>query len=145
MLLRALLVGAGLLVSGCADHDPELGRVGDPLPEIERQPDPDIPCEQDDIMRRKCRRCHSNPPKNNAPFPLMTWGDVQADYGEDRLRHQRMYEMIESRVMPLVELPLDPPVEPLTDGEYDSMLDWLDQGAPGVIRGACDGADASTE
>jgi hypothetical protein len=49
-----------------------------------------------------------------------------------------MQAAIESEFMPPVELPLDPPVEPLTAGEKARLLAWLADGARDVGGTQCD-------
>src|SRR4051812_48316464 len=37
-----------------------------------------LPCNVQAILQANCQRCHSNPPQNGAPMPLMTWSDLMA-------------------------------------------------------------------
>jgi hypothetical protein len=89
---------------------------------------PHFPADVAAAIRAKCQRCHAQPPKNGAPFPLLTWEDTHAPYGQ-RLVYQAMLPAIEKGIMPFTELKLDPPVEPLTGDEKALLLDWLGGGA----------------
>lgn len=172
-LLGFAVVGA--LIASCADHDPEMGRVGGPLPDgggatggsagqagsagsagnagsagsagaagadASTCPpvDPGIvspafPCEIEAIIAAKCQRCHQDPPQNGAPFPLLTWQDTQEEYLLSPI-WKRMYNAVNTGFMPFVALPLDPPVEPLTPQEKDTLLAWLECALP-VEAQAC--------
>lgn len=146
---------AGVLVvlglSACADHDPELDRVGGSLPEYDGgstdagdggcslppadTPGAQIPCAADKILgltgtpADKCRRCHQNPPLNGAPFPLMTWADTQGIYAKAPI-YKRMRNAIDTNYMPFCNgltcaNDFDPPVQSLTVEEKETLLDWL--------------------
>lgn len=99
---------------------------------------PAIPCEIDAILEAKCRRCHQDPPLNSAPFPLLTWENTQAEYF-DKPIHERMFNAVSTGFMPYMgsNPPLDPPVEPLTESEKTTLLDWLDDCAPPVEQAVC--------
>jgi hypothetical protein len=43
---------------------------------------------------------------------------------------ERMEDVVERDIMPLVQLELDPPVQPLPPAEKDTLLEWLRAGAP---------------
>jgi hypothetical protein len=95
-----------------------------------------FPCEVEAILERKCQRCHQDPPQNYAPFPLLTWSDTRASYGV-QLVYQAMLPAIESDFMPYTELDLEPPVQPLTANEKETLLDWLEGGAEPVEDRVC--------
>jgi hypothetical protein len=99
-------------------------------------PEPMFPCEIEAILTSKCQRCHQDPPRNDAPFPLLTWSDTRRSYGV-QLVYQAMLPAIESDFMPLTEIELDPPVQPLTANEKETLLDWLEGGAEPVHARAC--------
>jgi uncharacterized membrane protein len=96
---------------------------------------PDFPCAIRRVIEAKCQRCHTRPPENGAPFPLLSWEDTRAPYGS-QLVHEAMLEAVESGFMPLVELPLTPPVEDLTTAERAALVTWLKDGAQGDRSGA---------
>lgn len=100
-------------------------------------PEPVFPCNVRAIIENKCQRCHQEPLRNGAPFPLLTWSDTRAEYGV-QLVYQAMIRAIETDFMPFTELELDPPVEPLTPSEKRTLLDWLEAGAePAEAPPAC--------
>ncbi len=144
---------ASVALPACADHDPEIGHVGGGSggsgafggtsgasasggaagaagasgaacavdPGIA---DPVLPCDIDVILEAKCRRCHTEPQENSAPFPLLTWEDTRAEYIGKPI-YVRMQNAVETEFMPLTALQLDPPVEKLTAAEKDTLLAWL--------------------
>lgn len=97
----------------------------------------ELPCEVDEVLASKCRRCHSTPPRHNAPFPLFTWTDLQAPRGSDPM-YQVVGRVVQTGFMPL-RIETNPPIEPLTEGEKKILLDWVSSGAP---RGKCTPAAA---
>jgi cytochrome c5 len=97
---------------------------------------PRFPREVAAAIEAKCQRCHAQPPQNGAPFPLLTWEDTHASYGQ-QLVYQAMLPAIEKGIMPFTELKLDPPVEPLTADEKALLLNWLGDGAPPAEAAAC--------
>src|SRR5262245_48471102 len=77
------------------------------------------------ILQQHCQTCHR--PGNIAPFPLLTFTDV-------RTRATQIRRAVESREMPPWK-----PVNPagtfeaerlLTSEEIDTILKWVDSGAP---------------
>ena len=86
--------------------------------------DPVLPCDVDAVLEAKCRRCHTEPQANGAPFPLLTWEDTQGTYVGKPI-YVRMQNAIETGFMPFTALTLDPPVEDLTQQEKDTLLAWL--------------------
>lgn len=92
-----------------------------------------IPCGPRRVLMAVCQRCHSRPPQNGAPFPLVTHADI-VRVGPDGEIRQLMIEQIEAGRMPLSPVTID----------YDSretLTDWLAAGAPAEPPHACD-ADA---
>jgi len=96
----------------------------------------DFPCDVRAVIEAKCQRCHADPPRNRAPFPLMTWEHTRAPYGT-QLVYEAMLPAIETDFMPLTELDLEPPVQPLTPSEKTTMLTWLEAGALPVAGDGC--------
>lgn len=135
-----LLLVAALLTtsSGCTEHDPEIDRVGPPYDagtlncDLPSKPGAQFPCEVDAILQARCRRCHQEPQKNGAPFPLLKWEHTQADYGGPI--YEAMYRAIKTNFMPYcaegtscagtVKDGLGP-VIPLSEEQKKTMLDWL--------------------
>jgi uncharacterized membrane protein len=91
-------------------------------------------CDAYAVIEQKCVRCHSDPPKNGAPFALDSYEATQApspsSKDPDRIRADRMLKAVESGFMPYTSLLLDPPVEPLTCEERTTLLEWLRNGSP---------------
>jgi len=69
-----------------------------------------------------CRNCHTNPPQNGAPYPLLTLAQLQA-YATDEIAQ------VSSKMMPLTGT--------LSDSNRTLMLNWLNKGAPGVPDPQC--------
>lgn len=134
-------------LAACSEHEPELGHIGGagssgagdggsvcaPGPSVAA---PAYPCEIFDILSRRCHRCHTDPPQNGAPFPLLTWEDTQEEYFGGKQRWQFMKNAIKSDFMPLTALALDPPVQPLTAEEKATLLEWVECARP-VEKVAC--------
>jgi hypothetical protein len=109
----------------------------DPIPEEPpfgplRAENAELPCDVDDVLAKKCRRCHAIPPRHGAPFPLFTWTDLQATRSSQPL-YQVVARVVQTGFMPL-PIPANPPVERLTEAEKKTLLDWAAAGAP---RGSC--------
>lgn len=109
--------------------------VGPPAPEP-LAVDPNAPrlirwCAVERVLERRCLRCHGSPTNHGAPFSLVTHSDVTREYppASGMWLTDRMTHAIRHRVMPPTTLPLDPPVEPLTGAEKDTLLAWLEEGA----------------
>jgi hypothetical protein len=145
--VAGLLLLLTLAVGACASDDAELQRRGGPLPDAMEDP-PEaaagaagvggggVPfCAALEVIRAKCQRCHSDPPQNGAPVPFLTYEDTQASYFDtDRKWSEMMLNAVTKGFMPFVRLndpptSLMPPVQPLTDEEKATLLDWLEQGA----------------
>jgi hypothetical protein len=93
------------------------------------EPEPTFPCDVRAINENACQRCHQEPQQNGAPFSLLTWSDTRAEYGI-QLVYQAMVKAIADDFMPPTWLEVEPPVQPLTAGEKQILLDWLAAGAP---------------
>lgn len=92
----------------------------------------EIPCAPRRVLETVCQQCHSAPPKNGAPFPLVTYGDVLGTLDGRPMAHWMEMAVSEG------DMPL-PPVE-LANADRDTLLTWLRAGAP--ARGAGDSCDA---
>jgi hypothetical protein len=145
-LLRVLygavaLVASTALYAGCSSSDVTTNRQGGPLP-----PPPDggsdeaslsdtpVPwCDAYRIINCVCQQCHQNPPIHGAPIPLMTFADTQAPYPPSSTKTkvwQTMQDAVSTRFMPYTgDKTVMPPVKPLSDHDYDTLLSWFAQGA----------------
>jgi hypothetical protein len=82
----------------------------------------DFPCDVYGVLRDKCYACHTDPPQNFAPFPLLTFEDTRQPHGS-LTRWEAMRTAIETGFMPLVgSPPLDPAEEPI-------LVQWFAGGA----------------
>lgn len=160
------LLTSASLIAACTEHEPELGSVGGAGSggsgaagtgggpsggsagaagdaAVACAPDPSIvvptiPCEIDDILERKCRRCHTSPPQNFAPFALLTWAQIHDDYFGKPV-YERMRNAVDVGFMPFINpnFPLDPPVEPLEAAERTTLLAWLEDCAKPADGAQC--------
>jgi hypothetical protein len=146
------LFAAGLAVLGCADHDADTEREGGPIPEYDSGAMPDDAggvelgavtwCQASAVLESVCQRCHTDPPVNNAPFPLVTYENTQAQYYTSELKiYEVMERVVSSNLMPLRPAALMPPVESLTCKEKSTLLGWLAQGAKLEGPSTCSDAD----
>jgi hypothetical protein len=55
------------------------GGVGGGVGGGSSMPAADLPCDVAALVSSKCDSCHSNPPQNSAPFPLLSRADFAAD------------------------------------------------------------------
>src|SRR5690348_1039123 len=53
-------------------------------------------CDARAVLAAKCWRCHTDPPKNGAPFSLLRYEDTQVIDGRGVPRYERMYDAVES-------------------------------------------------
>jgi hypothetical protein len=100
----------------------------EPPVELLRAEDSGLPCAVDDAFAAKCRRCHTIPTRHGAPFVFLTWQDTQQARGDERLA-TLIGRAVRSGFMPY-RIEANPKVEPLTEEEKKSILDWVDAGAP---------------
>ncbi|MES1183913.1 MAG: hypothetical protein ABUL60_08850 [Myxococcales bacterium] len=77
------------------------------------------------VLQAKCQRCHGEPQENGAPFPLLSYADTQVVDRAGSPRSDKMKAALESDFMPPQFLKLTPEVEPLSDDERATLLDWL--------------------
>jgi hypothetical protein len=81
-----------------------------------------IPCDANRVLEAVCQQCHTDPPKNSAPFPLVTYQDTHVVLsGNPTWVHMR--NAIENGIMPLPPVQIDP-------ASRDALLRWLYAGAP---------------
>jgi len=148
---------AGLVALGavaCQEHEPEVERRGPPLPDSGSPAScpsdgaggeggvPSVPvrfCQAEIVLRTVCQRCHQDPPLHGAPFPLVTFEDTHKPYEGEKLRWERMKEVVASDFMPLRGSGLDPPVDYLTCEQKSTLMGWLEQCAPPEGGTDCDG------
>lgn len=85
-----------------------------------------LPAAVDAVLAARCRKCHSDPPREFVPFALVSWDDTQARApGHDGAR---IYEVIAVRIHD-ASFPMPPSGNPMTDADRDVLDDWIAQGA----------------
>ena len=137
----------------CDDHEPEVERQGPPIPDADvNVPPPNCGtggeggapsvliefCQAEIILRTVCQKCHTDPQLNGAPFSLITYEDTQQPFGPDKLRWQRMQEVVEADIMPFIIPGVNE--SPLTCEEKATLMGWLNQCAEPVGGTECDGS-----
>lgn len=100
----------------------------EPPVEVLRVPNSGLPCAVEEVLVAKCRRCHTQPMRHTAPFPLLTWDDTRVMLRE-RPRFQVMASAVKSGFMPY-NTKANPPIERLTDAEKRVIVDWVEAGGP---------------
>jgi hypothetical protein len=98
----------------------------------------DLPCDVAAVLVAKCQACHRQPPRDHAPFPLVTFEDLAQPFGQDGLRRwQRVGQVIEPGdrfPMPLAGAP------PLDAQEHATLRAWVAACAPPQPEAmGCDG------
>lgn len=135
-----LVIGAGS-VTACSDGAGSSSGGITTRPEASTQEpiddDPDsglddslqIPCEPRAVLKAICQQCHTRPLKNGAPFPLQRLSDINSTHF-GRLTRLDMIDDLNAGRMPLF---------PVTISATDkrTLLDWLNDGAPGVSPRSC--------
>lgn len=83
----------------------------------------DLPDAVNAVLVDKCQACHTSPPKNHAPWALLSFEETQVRYGiTDKKRWQRMAEVIEpggSPHMPFGDAPQ------LTPDQLTTLRSWF--------------------
>jgi hypothetical protein len=82
----------------------------------------EIPCAPRAVLQAVCHNCHTDPPRNGAPFSQLTYQDVDADLDGEPV-WSRMQRAVRGGRMPL-----DPYA--LNDEQARVLLEWLDAEAP---------------
>jgi hypothetical protein len=116
---------ASLGLGACA------GRTDPPAPPPALTQDVrEIPCDARRVLEVVCQGCHTAPPRNQAPFALVTYADTQVLVG-GRPIWTYMRAVLENGAMPLPPVKIDP-------ADRDTLIRWLDAGAPaGFASSAC--------
>lgn len=136
------MLAATVLVAGCGGGDNGANGGADlSVPICTSFPSTgDLPCDVAAVLQGNCQHCHSNPPRNGAPFPEVTFEDLEQPFGTNGLRRwQRMAQVI----VPGGGIHMPPPGQPqLTDAQLQTLLGWFNTCAPPVAEGSgCDGTD----
>jgi uncharacterized membrane protein len=86
-----------------------------------------LPADVDAVLERRCRKCHSRPPQNDAPFPLVTWADTQGTVPHNPL-HPTIVDAMHARIND-PKFPMPPSGMELLDEERAVLNTWLLAGA----------------
>ncbi len=93
----------------------------------------DLPEDVNAVLVEKCQACHQSPPKNRAPFPLLSFEDTQLQFGITAKRKwQRMAEVIEPGGAPHMPLSTAPQ---LTDTQLATLRNWFSGCAQPIPEG----------
>jgi len=82
-----------------------------------------LPCPVSEILSQSCQTCHAASPTAGASTPLVTWADLQVDYGGKKL-----YEHVKERIH--AETGRMPPASRLTTEQIRTLDEWVGSGAP---------------
>ena len=145
LLASAALVLLAWAVRGCVDQP--LARIdtdaGAPCPPSAGSVQGDIPCDVAAVLGARCQVCHTVPKKHNAPFPELTYEQLNAPFGITALvRWQRMAEVIEPGAQPHM-----PPqcFAQLSPQQLATLRAWFQSCAPPVPQGTgCDLEDGGS-
>src|SRR5688572_15060842 len=136
MKVRTALCLGALAFAGftsCEDHEPVIAGNTGGMPQVDGgeplgRTDPVPWCDVNTVLECKCRRCHTDPLQNSAPFPLLTFEDTQVTpAATTRTVWQRMRSVIATDYMPPTFFDdLVPEVEMATDYEKATIIGWVD-------------------
>lgn len=90
-------------------------------------------CDVKRTLDARCVACHDDKGSANAPMPLLTYGNTQADAASDATR--KVYELIGARVHDSAK-PM-PPQQKLTAAELAQLDAWVAAGAPAGEDPSC--------
>ncbi|MGO8998468.1 MAG: hypothetical protein ACLQVI_34545 [Polyangiaceae bacterium] len=101
-----------------------------------------LPCDVNAVVVEHCQGCHSNPPQNGAPMPLVSWEDFQAKTPADSLGPQPItgtyvYQTAQFRISDANAIMPQPPNPPLDAADLATMNAWLGAGAPKTDGAVC--------
>lgn len=82
----------------------------------------ELPCDVERVLTTVCQNCHTSPPKNDAPFPLVTYANTQAMISGKPV-YEYMRAALESGRMPLDPITIAP-------RDREVLLAWLRADAP---------------
>ena len=99
------------------------GLPREPPVELLRVENSGLPCDVERVLMAKCRRCHTEPTRHEAPFALLTW---------EQIHRERMGEPLYETIEDVIDS--DTMVLPLHAHERKVLLGWIERGAP---RGSC--------
>lgn len=135
-MTRWALTGSAILL--CIDLGACTVKSDPPAPVVTRPSAAQIPCDATRVLKSVCQQCHTAPPRNSAPFPLVTYDDTQVvASGKPIWRY--MLTALQNGLMPL------PPVQ-IALADRDALIRWLNAGAPPrVTTNDCSEQDAGSD
>jgi uncharacterized membrane protein len=87
------------VLGACSSTTPSAASGADAAPSCDPAATPtngDLPEAVNAVLADKCQACHTSPPKNHAPWPLLSFEETQVRFGiTEKRRWQRMAEVIE--------------------------------------------------
>jgi mono/diheme cytochrome c family protein len=92
-----------------------------------------LPTDVCKVLEANCQRCHTEPPLNGAPFPLLTFDDTQEAYDDTRKIWEVMSLAVEPGGAGSVPMPLG--ANPTDEASLTTLRAWFDT----CRAGACDG------
>jgi len=133
-LLAAFLLGTTLFSIACSststDQPPPAPPGGDAAADapivVEVDDSNLIPCAPRRVLETVCQTCHSKPPQNGAPFPLVTRSNIVRMTPDGQIR-ELMIAQLEARRMPLTP-------ETIEEGDRTILLEWLADGASALTE-----------
>jgi len=140
----AVLTLLNVLVVACGESSPSssgnAGPVDGPVQDSASGPDDtnEIPCAARRVLQQTCQQCHSRPPKNDAPFPLVRRSDVLRRGRNGNTVRELMIVELESGAMPLAPVTM-------TAEARATLLSWARDGAPSVVPQTCSETQVSDE
>ncbi len=93
-----------------------------------------LPCDIAAIVVPNCQSCHSSPPQNSAPMPLVTWEDFHAVAPSDTYTHDaapgaEVYQAAAIRIHD-AQNPMPQAPYSITDAQKATLDAWFAAGAP---------------
>ena len=139
-------VAVALLLAGCSSSTPagvadassaaNAAEGGDSAPTCDPAKTPvigDLPDAVNMVLKDKCQACHSAPPRNHAPFPLVSFEELQKVFGlTTKRRWQRTAEVIEPGGLPHMPFGDAPP---LSESELATLRAWFQGCALPIAEG----------
>ncbi len=91
-----------------------------------------LPCDVHAVLAAHCTACHSDPPTNNAPYPLVAYGDLVRTVDGSEVA-QRALARMTSTTTPMPPPPLPAP----SASEIATFTAWVNAGTPSGDPNAC--------